>query len=575
MPITRPARKVSDQKRTGAHFTPADLADFVAERIMSYLEFSEGQVDVLDPACGDGELLRAFWSATPARHRHRVMLRGIEHNQSPLKAAKARLASLGARSEFIHGDFISNAQPAGMPNLFNTNKNPRNRKVLVRQPHVIIANPPYVRTQILGSDRSKDLARRFGLRGRVDLYHVFLIAMTEALEPGGLIGVITSNRFLTTRGGEALRQELATRFELLEIIDLGDTKMFSAAVLPAIIIAKKRLSPVFPAPSEKTRFIKIYEGQKENRSTEAVPAATILETIQYGRDGQYLVNHRSFNVSSGHLTLGVTAREPWRMTTLGESGWMTRIERAARFRIGDVAKVRVGIKTTADGVFIRPDWTSIAESSRPESTILRPLLTHHDASRWISATSNDNLVQIAYTHVSVDGKRMPINLKHYPRTKAYFESHRQTLEERKYVTKSGRQWYEIWVPQDPVAWQNPKIVFPDISAEPRFFLDETGALVNGDCYWISLDPAQIDLLLLIQGVANSILMTKYHDLAFNNRLYSGRRRYISQYVERYPLPDPTSASAKEIVKIVKRLNQRPSVENERRLNDAVERSFGF
>ncbi|MCO6493708.1 MAG: hypothetical protein J5I98_35135 [Phaeodactylibacter sp.] len=49
-------------------------------------------------------------------------------------------------------------------------------------------------------------------------------------------------------------------------------------------------------------------------------------------------------------------------------------------------------------------------------------------------------------------------------------------------------------------------------------------------------------------------MTKYHDLVFNNKLYSGKRRYFSQYVENYPLPDINSMAANAIISIVKELN---------------------
>jgi hypothetical protein len=79
--------------------------------------------------------------------------------------------------------------------------------------------------------------------------------------------------------------------------------------------------------------------------------------------------------------------------------------------------------------------------------------------------------------------------------------------------------------------------------------------VNGNCYWIVAESDdEVEKLLLIQGIANSKLMTKYHDLVYNNKLYSGRRRYLSQYVEKYPLPDPASSGAFEIVQIVKQLN---------------------
>jgi hypothetical protein len=262
------------------------------------------------------------------------------------------------------------------------------------------------------------------------------------------------------------------------------------------------------------------------------------------------------------------------MATSDESSWASQIEGAAKCTIGDIAKVRVGIKTTADRVFIRSDWGALPEALRPEPRILRPIFTHHDAGRWKATTPATSLVRILYPHESVDGKRRPIDLARFPGAANYLESQREILERRTYVTAGGRKWYEIWVTQDPAMWNKPKIVFPDISVGPRLFFDDSGVLVNGDCYWIALDSVQTDLLYLIQGVANSSVLTRYHDLAFNNRLYSGRRRYISQYIERYPMPDPDSAAARNVIRLVKRLIQRPSDRLESELNRAVAISFG-
>jgi len=75
-------------------------------------------------------------------------------------------------------------------------------------------------------------------------------------------------------------------------------------------------------------------------------------------------------------------------------------------------------------------------------------------------------------------------------------------------------------------------------------------------------------------------MAIYHDLCFNNKLYSGRRRYLSQYIEKYPIPDPNKDSSKKIIEIVKRLNKMSALnedvtELDNELNYNVEKSFGF
>ena len=109
--------------------------------------------------------------------------------------------------------------------------------------------------------------------------------------------------------------------------------------------------------------------------------------------------------------------------------------------------------------------------------------------------------------------------------------------------------------------------------------DEGGKIVNGNCYWIvATDVINVEKLLLIQGIANTKLMTKYHDLVFTNKLYSGRRRYFTQYVEKYPLPDIDSPISKEVIELVKKLNnsnnKEITKELEYQLEIKVAESFG-
>ena len=114
------------------------------------------------------------------------------------------------------------------------------------------------------------------------------------------------------------------------------------------------------------------------------------------------------------------------------------------------------------------------------------------------------------------------------------------------MKKANRKWYEIWVPQNPEAWKHRKIVFRDISEKPQFWLDDTGAIVNGDCYWIDINPDTVDdVVYLALAVANSSFIEKFYDVKFNNKLYSGKRRYQTQYVEQFPIPYYGSNEAKD------------------------------
>ena len=212
-----------------------------------------------------------------------------------------------------------------------------------------------------------------------------------------------------------------------------------------------------------------------------------------------------------------------------------------------LGKIRVGVKTTADKVFIREQWPS---DDRPE--LLRRLLTHKNARRYKSLPANR---EILYPHETRNGKKFPVDLEKFPVSARYLTEHRATLESRRYVIDAGRHWFEIWVPQNPSAWALPKLVFPDISEKPNFWMSLENEVVNGDCYWLVVPPEKLDLLWLALAVANSTFIEAFYDHAFNNKLYAGRRRFMSQYVEKFPIPDPETPLAKRILKTVKHIYQ--------------------
>src|SRR5205085_10118912 len=110
-------------------------------------------------------------------------------------------------------------------------------------------------TQNLGSQKSRQLAEQFGLTGRVDLYQAFVKAMAAVLRNAGTLGLLISNRFLFVQSGCAVRRLLRNSFDLKAVYDLGDTKLFAASVLPAIVVARKGTGA---ALSECT-FSRVYE----------------------------------------------------------------------------------------------------------------------------------------------------------------------------------------------------------------------------------------------------------------------------------------------------------------------------
>jgi adenine-specific DNA-methyltransferase len=560
-------QNVGVKKAGGVTYTPKGLADFVADKMVQ--AFSEQPQKepprVLDPAVGDGALLISLLNALTVRKIIPSEVVGFDVNTSALSEAKRKInasfpaVDLDIRRENFLDFILKTVGVDSQRTLFAYDTS--------FDFDLIIANPPYVRTQVLGANSAQGLSRAFGLSGRVDLYYAFIIGMAQVLGRKGIAGIIVSNRFMTTKSGAAIRKEILSRFNLLHVWDLGDTKVFDAAVLPAVLLAGGRDLTLH----RKTFFTSIYETD----NTDTYESPSIFKSLN--QTGKFRVpDDRSFHVRHGLLYGNGREDGIWRIAESATDGCLQLVSNNTWAIFRDVGSIHVGVKTCADKVFVRSDWLSFSDKERPE--LLRPLTTHHIADRFRSTEDLPSRF-ILYPHVSDNGKRVAVDLSKYPKSMRYLNSWRSVLESRRYVIESGKKWYEIWVPQDPAAWDNPKLVFRDISNKPTFWLDLKGTIVNGDCYWMISKGNREDILWLACAVCNSTFAEWFYDSMFHNKLYAGRRRFMAQYVEQFPLPDPGSEIAREIIEYSKRIYMdRPQIdtkEKEAKTDELVWRSFGL
>lgn len=546
--ITASELSPASRKSTGSHYTPTRLAEFIAAAIVEHFEPTGSAVSIVDPAVGDGELLAALLRKLPGN----VKAFGFDTDASAIASASQRLGDEfpGVSCYLDCADFLDVSLANGAGDLFCQGPT---------QYDAVIANPPYVRTQVLGAGRAQALARKFGLTGRVDLYFAFIEGIGEVLRPGGLACIIVSNRFMTTRSGCTVRERLLDRFDVLHVWDFGDTKLFEAAVLPAVLLLRKKDGRFAGSP----KFSSIYSTTQPAQLRSVTVFDALLE------NGVVAVNGERYLVRHGELDHGNRADGVWKLATVETDEWLATVRAHEFCTFGDLGKIRVGVKTTADKVFIRDDWESLSEDERPE--LLRPLITHAIARRYRARVSLQPK-RILYTHELRDGEKRAVDLAQFPRAARYLEKHRAILEARRYVIEGGRQWFEIWVPQNPARWPLPKLVFPDISEKPTFWVDLDGSVVNGDCYWLTTnDPAKTELLWLAVAVGNSSFAEEFYDHQFHNKLYSGRRRFMTQYVEKFPLPDPATPLAKEIIACAKTLFELDGAPDGLPLQDKINR----
>lgn len=515
---------IDKEKANGVVYTPKTMAEYLAKEMIKYKAHNNGDaIRILDPAIGKGELVFALLNVIGSSY-NQIEVVGFETDTKVCEETTAELLRLfpNIKISIKNEDFLVGVEEGNI-GLFD----------------YVIANPPYIRTQIMGSDKAQELSSKLGLSGRVDIYYAFIVCTNSVLKDDGIAGYITSNKFLTIKSGSSVRDYILDNYRIHRITDLGDTKLFSASVLPCITVFSKGKTE----DRNKVSFTSVYQTSTENVDGNI---NDIFDAI-YESGCFQIPDGRKYSYQQGVLQ-SIEKGSLWNIQSAETQTWLASVERNTWQRFSDIGKVRVGIKTTADNVFIGDEWNG----DKADIELLRPLITHRNAGQILP--NNTDLWKVLYTHTSENGRKKAFDIDKYPKAKEYLLQHYDQLSNRKYVIEANRNWYEIWVPQNPESWKHRKIVFRDISEHPQFWLDTTGAIVNGDCYWIEIsDYVMEDVVYLALAIANSRFIERYYDVKFNTKLYSGKRRYMSQYVEQFPIPFYTTELAQEAIRLVKKI----------------------
>jgi len=548
-----------NQKSNGVVYTPKSLADFVAKKIINYFNNSNAlpnSLRILDPSVGDGVLILSLLENLNLASFDNIEVFAFDIDDSSFLELKKVV------SDRYHNVDITLSNKDFLEYYVERNE--------AEKFDLIIANPPYVRNQVLGSDKSKELSKIFDTKGKVDIYYIFMLALSNLLSEFGFMATITSNRFLSIKSGKVIRDYLIDNLDIKEIYDLGDTKLFEGiAVLPALVFSQNKIACCKEDPIFKT----IYETTIEDESIEIKVIDTVVDILNLDSSGIFLTSGRFYDYKIGSLDIDGSKDAVWTITNKETKDWISVVEKNTWKSFKDVSKTRVGVKSTADKIFIRTDWDCFEQP--PE--LLRELITSQYANPF-HAKLPKKKKKVIYPHIIVDGKKSVVNLDEYPNSKLYFEKHKEKLSSRKYLIDAGREWYSLWVPHNPELWEKPKIVFHDISEKPKFWVDLDGRIVNGECYWIILnEETDYSLLWLCLAVANSTFIEKYYDQKFNNKLYSGKRRFMKQYVEEFPLPDPNDEISKILISLAKEVALNPSRDSSHlidEINKLVFKVFG-
>ena len=205
---------------------------------------------------------------------------------------------------------------------------------------VVIGNPPYVRQESLKDIKSILEEKYATYIETADLYCYFYELGIRLLKTGGVLGYITSNKWLRINYGKNIRKML-NEYYIIEIEDHGKIKMFVDAGVETNIIIVKKIN-------RQNTEVKIVLTEENNKTFET-------NQSNFNEEGYLFLDNRLLKVKEKIDTIG---------KPLGD--WNIEIN--------------YGIKTGLNDAFIinKEKYNELVKKDRKNKEILVPLLRGQD-----------------------------------------------------------------------------------------------------------------------------------------------------------------------------------------------------
>ncbi len=389
---------------------------------------------------------------------------------------------------------------------------------------VVIGNPPYVRQEKI-KDLKPTLKTQYDCyTGTADLYVYFYERGFQLLPDNGVLTYISSNKYFRAAYGKKLRDFLACKSTVSQLIDFGDAPVFTSIAYPSIITASK--------PHAQGNHLRALNWEPGSSIDEF---GTVFRT-------------RGFTMPQNALTA-----DGWRLTTPIMLDLLKKLRNTGK-PLGEYVKGRFyrGVLTGLNEAFVVDLATrnQLIADHPSSAEVLKPLLRGRDVKRWgvnfaeqylIKIESSENRTHPWSEESAVEAEAIFADT--YPAIHARLQTFRDRLIER---YDQGKYFWELRACAYWKEFEKTKIVYPDIAQGAEFAFDD-------DCYFLGntlyLLPTKEMWLL---GLLNSKTVFWFYTKT-STQIRGGFVRFIAQYVSQIPIPSIKPAQKASITNIVNQI----------------------
>ncbi len=226
---------------------------------------------------------------------------------------------------------------------------------------VVVANPPYVRQELLSPIKPYLQSAYRVYHGVADLYVYFYELGLRLLKPGGLLSYVVTNKWMKSGYAEPLRRLFQEEAWIQSVVDFGHAKQIfeEVDVFPSIIVARR------PTEAPKPETARLCSIPREQLRIDDLSRQIESEGVE--------------------LPLSQLTADAWQLEPGGVNALLAKI-RGKGVPLGDFAGVKPlsGIKTGLNEAFLVDTATkeSLVAVDPKCTAILKRHLRGQDFSRW-------------------------------------------------------------------------------------------------------------------------------------------------------------------------------------------------
>ncbi|TVL57256.1 Eco57I restriction-modification methylase domain-containing protein [Brachyspira hyodysenteriae] len=381
---------------------------------------------------------------------------------------------------------------------------------------VVIGNPPYVQIQSMEKEL-KEGYKESNYKNYIstgDIYQLFFEKSLDVLKTGGIVGMITSNKWMRAGYGVVTRDYFYRNANVNGIIDLGAGRFKGATVDTSIILYSKNDDEININEPREFKAIKFYDDLSG------------LKDIEFNNN-IVIANHDKEWVIMNNL----------------ENGIFEKINKHKPLKDWDINIYR-GILTGFNEAFIIDEETknNLIKEDAKSAELIKPVLRGRDIKRY-SCNYNNGLYLIN-THNGIKEKDIaPIDIKDYPAIKKHLDKYYKQLEKR---LDKGVTPYNLRNCAYLLEFDKPKIIYQEICQQASYSLDEDNSFINNTAYIMVSKNYSLKLLL---GLLNSKLYWWFFTKN-NMTLGSSGIRMLAMYIEILPIPEVDKDTETKLVNLV-------------------------